>query len=95
MGVNFDPMTCRDLFVKADSLKLKQALLNLVTNAVKNIYENGNVDILGSMGQNGLIRICVSDTGIGISPDRITDLIQSFNRLRAENRQSKVPVLIW
>lgn len=69
--------------VAADSLKLKQAVLNYLSNAVKYGRENGTIRITVAE-QNGWVRISVVDDGEGISLDRQKDLFTSFNRLGLE-----------
>ena len=83
--IAFDPTTCRNLFVEADTIRLKQVFLNLITNAVKYNRENGSVEIIGSCDQNKLVKVSISDTGSGIPQDRLGDLFEPFNRLGLEN----------
>lgn len=73
------------LFVRADPVRLKQALLNLLSNAVKYNREGGQVTVGVEARGERLVRIQVTDTGPGISADRLKDLFQPFNRLGAEN----------
>ncbi len=71
--------------VRADHIRLKQALLNLISNAIKYNREGGSVHIDVLNKGPDLLRILVTDTGPGISPERMTELFQPFNRLDAEN----------
>ncbi|MCH7652012.1 MAG: PAS domain S-box protein, partial [Nitrospinae bacterium] len=73
-----------DLFVYADRVRLKQVLLNLVSNAIKYNKASGSVKIDATGNRETGIRISVSDTGIGIPEDRLDDLFQPFNRLGSE-----------
>lgn len=73
-----------DLFVYADRVRLKQVLLNLVSNAIKYNKASGSVKIDATGNKETGIRISVSDTGIGIPEDRLDDLFQPFNRLGSE-----------
>ncbi|MDQ2768808.1 MAG: ATP-binding protein [Gemmatimonadota bacterium] len=60
--------------VWADAMKLRQILLNLLTNAIK-FTDSGSV-VLESKVYNGNVEIIVRDTGIGIAPadhDRVFD----------------------
>jgi len=64
----------KDLEVWADPTKLRQILLNLLTNAIK-FTDVGSV-ALASRNGNDCVEIMVRDTGIGIAPayhDRIFD----------------------
>ncbi|HLF89301.1 MAG TPA: PAS domain S-box protein, partial [Anaerolineales bacterium] len=71
-------------YVKADRQRLKQVLLNLLTNAIKYNREEGKVfvDCVTVPGER--LQIRVRDTGPGISPDRQNRLFIPFERLGAE-----------
>jgi len=74
-----------DLFVKADRQKLRQVLLNLISNAVKYNREGGTVKLVCEPGsQKRTVRIRVIDTGPGISPEGIHKLFNAFERIGAE-----------
>ncbi len=74
----------KNLFVRADNMRLKQALLNLLSNAVKYNREGGNIDV-EVIEDNSTVRISVTDTGPGISAEKLPELFQPFNRLDAED----------
>jgi protein-histidine pros-kinase len=69
---------------RADELRLRQVLINFLSNAIKYNHAGGRV-ILAAEPGDGAVRFTVSDTGSGISPDRTEDLFQPFNRLGAEH----------
>ncbi|MFZ3323000.1 MAG: ATP-binding protein [Usitatibacter sp.] len=71
-------------FVKADRTRLKQVLINLLSNAVKYNKVGGSVLVSYNTSTLGRIRICVSDTGEGLTPDELKQLFQPFNRLGKE-----------
>ncbi len=69
--------------VRADPHRLKQVLLNLLANAIKYNREGGEVRIVCELaGQT--MRICVSDTGRGLSAQDLADVFAPFERLGAE-----------
>lgn len=72
--------------ILADAGRLRQILLNLVGNAVK-FTENGGVRVLAqpSKGPDGaqVLRVSVVDTGIGVQPERMNRLFQSFSQADA------------
>lgn len=78
------------LFVKSDRQRLKQILLNLINNAVKYNKEGGSVVIktekmpYDSVRQYTPVRISITDTGQGISPEHLPKLFSPFERLGAE-----------
>jgi len=67
-----------------DAKRLKQILINLITNAIKYNKENGDV-IVSATNLGNAIRFRIKDTGIGIPSDRMHELFSSFHRLSAEN----------
>jgi signal transduction histidine kinase len=66
--------------VPADSVKLRQMLLNLVSNGVKFTPEGGRVTI-GAHRLAGTIEISVSDTGIGIAESDRGRLFEAFRQI--------------
>jgi len=74
--------SCRT-HVLADRQRLRQVLLNLVSNAVKYNLDGGSVTI-GCLESDGRrVRISVTDTGYGIPPDLVGRLFRPFERLAA------------
>ena len=71
-------------FVKADRTRVKQVLINLVSNAIKYNKAGGAVVVDCAVVSADCIRISVKDTGAGLSPDELTQLFQPFNRLGQE-----------
>ncbi|HSH60737.1 MAG TPA: response regulator [Acidimicrobiales bacterium] len=69
--------------IKGDPVRVRQVLLNLVGNAVK-FTEKGEVVVrvrlLEHRGEGVVVRFDVSDTGIGIPPDRKASLFDSFTQ---------------
>ncbi len=70
---------------KADHMRLKQVLINLLSNAIKYNKENGEVKVTCSETAPNRLRICVHDTGAGLTAEKIAQLFQPFNRLGQEN----------
>ncbi len=66
--------------IHADRTRLKQILLNLISNAIKYNRPNGTIDIETSFINNHL-RIAVRDSGEGIPNDKLSQLFQPFKRL--------------
>jgi CheY-like chemotaxis protein len=72
------------LVVKADPSRLRQVLLNLLTNAVQ-FTEQGRVEVrLRCVADNSALRFEVIDTGPGIPADQRHFLFQSFTNLATE-----------
>jgi signal transduction histidine kinase len=72
----------------ADPRRLKQILLNLLTNAIKFTKEGGQVIVSGTM-VDGELRVRVRDSGVGMSKNEIAYAMQPFHQLdTAPRRQS-------
>ena len=71
--------------VVADPRRLKQVLLNLLTNAIKFTKEGGQVIVSGTM-VDGELRLRVRDTGVGMTEDEIAYAMQPFNQLDTSPR---------
>jgi len=71
-------------FVKADRTRVKQVLINLLSNAIKYNKAGGAVVVACIMSLPGRIRICVEDSGAGLTADQMAQLFQPFNRLGQE-----------
>ena len=72
--------------VVADPRRLKQCLLNLLTNAIKFTNEGGQVIVSGSM-VDGELRLRVRDNGVGMSKDEIAFAMQPFHQLDTAPRK--------
>jgi PAS domain S-box-containing protein len=70
--------------VQADRTRVKQVFINLLSNAIKYNKVGGSVIVDHVTTVPGRIRICVKDSGEGLSADRLTQLFQPFNRLGQE-----------
>lgn len=72
------------MVVYADRVRLKQVLLNLLSNATKYNRAGGSVNIGMQMVAGERLRLDITDTGDGIPADKLGELFQPFNRLGAE-----------
>jgi len=66
--------------VKADSKRLKQVFINLISNAIKYNHVDGKVVIKLDTLPNSKVRISVSDTGSGLTEEQIKELFKPFQR---------------
>jgi PAS domain S-box-containing protein len=71
-------------FVRGDRTRIKQILVNLVSNAIKYNCEHGSVDVTWTTLAPERIRVSIQDTGAGLSPEQTAQLFQPFNRLGQE-----------
>jgi CheY-like chemotaxis protein/HPt (histidine-containing phosphotransfer) domain-containing protein len=70
-------------YLKGDPLRLGQILINLVNNAIK-FTEKGQVvvevKVEQGAGDSRQLSFSVSDSGIGMTPEQVSNLFQSFNQ---------------
>jgi len=72
--------------VFADPDQMKQVMINLITNAIKFTPEQGNVWIR-VVREDGMIRVEVEDTGMGIPKDEIPRVFEKFHRVHRPSTQ--------
>ena len=66
--------------VRADERKVKQVLLNLLSNALKFTPEGGRIHVRAAP-RDGLVEISVSDTGVGIAPEDQEAVFEEFRQV--------------
>ncbi|MCC7413793.1 MAG: PAS domain S-box protein [Gammaproteobacteria bacterium] len=85
LRILFERGTGEDLWLRADRVRLKQVLINLLSNATKYNTPGGTVTVsLERAGDRAGIR--VADTGPGIAPELLPRLFAAFDRLGADER---------
>lgn len=67
--------------VRADALRLKQVILNILTNAVKFTPPNGRVDVSAHLASDCGVEIAIADTGIGMAPEDIPVALEPFRQI--------------
>jgi signal transduction histidine kinase len=68
-------------YLRADNRRLKQILLNLMSNAVKFTPAGGQVTVRVTLPEDGGLKIAVSDTGIGIAAHDLAKALQPFGQI--------------
>jgi two-component system, LuxR family, sensor kinase FixL len=73
----FDP---RVSFVLADKIQVQQVILNLIRNAIEAMQETTRRELTISTAEqpDGMVEICVTDTGPGVAPEVASQLFQPF-----------------
>ncbi len=69
-----------------DELRFRQILINLVGNALKFTHHGEIIVSLENISENlfadtVLLKACVADTGIGIAPDKLKEIFESFSQV--------------
>ncbi len=76
--------------VYADKDMISQVIINLLSNAVKYTPAGGHVTVGTEVDEAArLVRVTVTDTGVGIPEDEIGHLFEKFYRVAANNKQAK------
>jgi GAF domain-containing protein/anti-sigma regulatory factor (Ser/Thr protein kinase) len=72
--------------VNADERKVKQVLLNLLTNALKFTPEGGEVAVRAGVA-DGMAQVAVTDTGVGIAPQDLEAVFEEFRQVGAAEKK--------
>jgi signal transduction histidine kinase len=67
--------------VYVDERRLKQVLLNLLSNGVKFTAKQGEVHVTSQLHEDGTLSITVADTGIGMDEDEIVMAMSTFGQV--------------
>ncbi len=75
-----------EIRIRGDELRLRQLLLNLISNGIKYTSENGHMEIALAM-DDSFARVDISDSGIGIPAEHLPHIFDRFYRVdKARNR---------
>jgi signal transduction histidine kinase len=74
--------------IVADERKLKQIMLNLLTNAIKFTPQGGSITVAANGAENRL-QIAISDTGVGISPEDQKMIFEEFRQVSEKDGQAR------
>jgi signal transduction histidine kinase len=75
--------------VSGDATQLRQAIANLIDNAIKYSEAGGQIDVR-VWGQDAAAMIQVKDSGVGIGPADLPHIFDTFYRVKDGNRASGV-----
>lgn len=67
--------------LRADQTKIRQILINLMSNAVKFTASGGEIEVAAKIEPDGAMTVSVKDTGIGMSPEEVEVALQPFGQV--------------
>ena len=74
--------------IRADERKVKQVVLNLLSNALKFTPEGGRIEVKATP-TDGAVEISVSDTGIGIAPEDQEAVFEEFRQVGGADKKAE------
>ena len=84
LDIRFSPAPGLPACVMGDSFRLRQVLLNLISNAIKFTPPGGRIEILvtreANQGETARIRFAIQDSGIGMDEDTVQRIFQRFTQ---------------
>ena len=81
---NFETSIANNSYITSDKLKIKQILINLISNGIKYTLE-GSVSFKARLGR-GLVIFDITDTGVGIPEDKLEEVFKPFVRIETYNQ---------
>jgi signal transduction histidine kinase len=72
--------------IRADERKVKQVLLNLLSNALKFTPEGGRIDVRAAV-IDGMVEVSVADTGVGIAPEDQEAVFEEFRQVGTADKK--------
>ncbi len=70
-----------DVEVVVDYMRMKQVILNLLSNGIKYNRDGGSVTLESPEIRDGFCYLAITDTGIGLTPQQMSDIFLPFNRV--------------
>ena len=74
--------------IRGDERKIKQVLLNLLSNALKFTPEGGRIDVR-AVPRDGVAEIAVADTGVGIAPEDQEAVFEEFRQVGTADKKAE------
>ena len=72
--------------IRGDERKVKQVLLNLLSNALKFTPEGGRIDVRAALNE-GVAEVSVADTGVGIAPEDHAAVFEEFRQVGTADKK--------
>lgn len=77
------------LMIEVDAKRMKQVLINLLSNSIKFTKAGGSIALEYDISDNDELVIIVKDTGIGIKPEDIDHVFEKFHQVDAEKNRDQ------
>src|SRR4029453_13650999 len=74
--------------IQADERKVRQVVLNLLTNANKFTPEGGRIEVMAAP-KAGVVEVSVSDTGVGIAPEDQEAVFEEFRQVGTADKKGE------
>ena len=74
--------------IRGDERKVKQVLLNLLSNALKFTPEGGRIEVVAAP-KDGCVEVSVSDTGVGIAPQDQEAVFEEFRQVGTAEKKAE------
>jgi len=74
--------------IRGDERKIKQVLLNLLSNALKFTPEGGRIEA-GARLYDGVAEVSVADTGVGIAPEDQEAVFEEFRQVGTADKKAE------
>lgn len=87
-GISVDIRVPKDLTVRVVPVQIQQVLMNLILNARDAMLPQGGVLTIVAAETTASVEISVSDTGSGIEPENLENILEIFYTTKADKRSS-------
>lgn len=88
--IRMDDSRVRDgIYVEADRQKLKEALINIIDNAIKYASVHSEVSVEAVPDKKGMVTVRIEDQGEGIPPEHLERIFEPFYRVPGSASQDR------
>ena len=84
ISIHYKKDTEQEMLVFADKIRLRQVLINLISNAAKYNHDGGDITVNCDKPDASHVRIAITDTGDGIEEQDLKKIFEPFTRAQIE-----------
>ncbi|MCG2724828.1 MAG: HAMP domain-containing histidine kinase [Elusimicrobia bacterium] len=81
LAEDFSNQKIPDIFIDAE--RIRQVLINLISNAINYTCAKGKVMVKTSIDSDNFLKVCVKDTGAGIPKDHLNKIFDKFSQIKS------------